>query len=340
MKNLFSKIYNKYFLKYLYRIVFNYGYLVFKKTGVTPSRSYHALIRLYCMSNGLFNEMIHQKIKKPKKKISDNLNGVLGNFSKDKFSEVNQELRDNGYFEFKQKISKDKLDKIYQFAMETPTKIRSLEAPLLFDPNNVISEIYRFNIQDLVNSPYIQELIMDPVLINIAREYLDCEPVLDFPAMWWSTDFAKSASSDAAQLYHFDMDRIKWLKIFIYINDVNEENGPHCYIQKTHKIGAKPQNILNRGYVRVSDEELKSYYPEKDFKVLPGIAGSVFAGDTTCWHKGKPLTKGNRLMLEFEYSSSSFGAEYPYMIVKNPTKVFSEFCKENPQFSSRIKFSS
>lgn len=339
MKNLINKIYNKYILKYLYRIIFHYGFMVFKKTGETPAKSYHALIRLYCMTSGLFNEMIHQKIKLPKKTVNNNMEGVLGQFGQQEFSDVINELNNNGYYEFKQKISKDKLDKILQFALETPTSVRKLTSPLLFDPKNIISEIYRFDIQDLINCKEIQQLIMDPVLINVAREYLDCEPIFDFPAMWWSTDFAKTASSDAAQLYHFDMDRIKWLKIFIYINDVNDENGPHCYIQKTHKIGAKPQTILDRGYVRVNDEELKKYYPEQNFKVLPGIAGSVFAGDTTCWHKGKPLVNGNRLMLEFEYSSSSFGAQYPYMVVKNPTKEFSEFCKNNPEFSSRIKFS-
>ena len=52
---------------------------------------------------------------------------------------------------------------------------------------------------------------------------------------------AISAKSDkvdehAAQMFHFDMDRPKWLKFFIYINDVNEKNGPHFFIPKLIKI--------------------------------------------------------------------------------------------------------
>ena len=31
---------------------------------------------------------------------------------------------------------------------------------------------------------------------------------------------------------------------------------------KTHKVGNKPQEILNRGYVRVTDKELEKYYPK------------------------------------------------------------------------------
>ena len=77
---------------------------------------------------------------------------------------------------------------------------------------------------------------------------------------------------------------------------------------------------------------------ESQFKVLPGEAGSVFAGDTKCWHKGMPLTKGNRLLLEFEYSSNSFGVNIPEMRITNSNTKFIDFCKENPVFSSRIKY--
>ena len=322
----------------IYRIIFELGFLVFKITGRTPERSYQALVRLYCFSGGSFNSKLHEKIKISKQKQHEKLNGELGEYNAQDFEELSDELNENGYVEFKQKVSSEKLRNINKFAMETPTIVKSQKTPLLFDPNNLISEIYRFTIQDLINNKDIQDLIMDPVLINVAREYLDCEPIFDFPAMWWSTDFSKKASSDAAQLYHFDMDRVKWLKVFIYINDVNYENGPHCYIQKTHKDGSKPKDILSRGYVRVLDKELKEIYQESQFKVLPGEAGSVFAGDTKCWHKGMPLTKGNRLLLEFEYSSNSFGVNIPEMRITNSNTKFIDFCKENPVFSSRIKY--
>jgi hypothetical protein len=324
--------------KIIYKAIFNYGFKVFKKTNQTPEKSYRALVNLYCLTSGKFNETLHQKVKIPMKKINNSLNGLLGHFTKKDFEKINNILNEEGYYKFENQVSDGILDKLQRFAMNTPTSIRNIKEPILFDPENIISEIYRFDVQDLVNNPDIQELIMDPVLINIAREYLDCEPIFDFPAMWWSAGFKEEASSDAAQLYHFDMDRIKWLKVFIYLNEVNHENGPHCFISGSHKIGNKPDSILARGYVRVTDEELRKFYPEVNFKELPGKAGSVFVGDTMCWHKGKPLRIGkNRLMLEFEYSSCSFGANLEKMIVNNPTSKFKEFCRQNPVFASRIQ---
>ena len=56
-----------------------------------------------------------------------------------------------------------------------------------------------------------------------------------------------------AQLYHFDLDRPKWLKFFIYLNDVeNISHGPHLFIEKTHKLFSKPYKILIKRYQRIS----------------------------------------------------------------------------------------
>ena len=189
-----------------------------------------------------------------------------------------------------------------------------------------------------MNDSDIQEQIMDPVLINIARKYLECEPIFDFPAMWWSTSFLKEASGEAAQIYHFDLDRLKWLKIFIYLTDVDETTGPHRLIKGSHLPGAKPMTLLKRGYARIPDEDLAKYHKQEDFVVIHGEAGSVFAEDTKCWHKGTPLKKGHRLVLEFEYTSSMFGSNYPKFEMRNTSEKFKQFCKNNPIYASNIKF--
>jgi hypothetical protein len=240
---------------------------------------------------------------------------------------------------FDKKISKELCSRLVDFALKTPATIPpGYDKKILYEPGNAQAEIYRFDIQDLANNTDIQSLITDPALVNIARNYLGCEPIFDFPAMWWSTSFQKEASSEAAQLYHFDLDRIKWLKIFFYLNNVSLENGPHCYVEGTHKPGNKPEELLKRGYVRIKDEEIRSHYPEMDIKVVCGEAGSVFAGDTKCWHKGMNLKSGHRLVLEFEYTSSLFGANYPKMEIHNYSKEFKEYCLSNKVFASNIAF--
>jgi len=321
--------------------VFEKGYKEFKQTGRTPDESYYAYINLYCSSNGKLNEKLNKEIvtQNPAKTITEPLNGVIGKLNKNDFGKINETLNQDGYVFFDKKLPAETIAKLRDYALKTPT----LTAPkydkkIIYDPAQPISEIYRFDMLDLVNNPDIQKLIMDPTLINVARNYLGCEPIFDFPAMWWSTAFLKEASSEAAQLYHFDLDRIKWLKIFIYLSDVDADHGPHCYIKSSHKAGAKPKELLKRGYARIPDSDLLKYYPEKDFKTVKAEAGSIFAGDTKCWHKGTPLKKGDRLVLEFEYTGFMFGSNYPKLSIKNSTPEFKEFCKNNKVYASNFQF--
>lgn len=337
-----ERVYKKIFKTKVLNDQFKKGYEEFLKTGKTSQEANLAMINLYCKSNGRFTDELHKKdvAANPKVLKLTEINGVLGKLDKKQFDSLNETLKKDGYVSFDKKLSPDIVKKLYEYALKTP----ALAAPkydkkIVYEENKPVSEIYRFDMQDLVNNPEIQELIMDETLINIARNYLDSEPIFDFPAMWWSTSFLKVASSEAAQLYHFDMDRIKWLKIFIYLNDVTMENGPHSYIKGSHVTGSKPQYLLNRGYVRISDEELSKEYKKDDFITICADAGSVFAGDTKCWHKGTPLKKGHRLVLEFEYTTSMFGSQYPKFEIKQCSDAFKKFCEENKRYASNFNFS-
>jgi len=319
--------------------IFVEGYKEFLMNGTTSQDAYMSLINLYCLTNGRFNERMHRKISASNYFLAvDNTNDeIFGKLNKRDYQKINSVLNGNGYFYFENKLSIDMCSRLCDYALKNPANAHGHTSKIVYDPLNPVSEVYRFDIVDLVNNGDIQRLIMNPALINVARNYLGCEPVFDFPAMWWSTSYKKEASSDAAQLYHFDMDRIKWLKILIYLNDVGPENGPHCYIKGSHKSGNKPEELLKRGYVRINDSDLNKYYDEKDFVELRGKAGAIFAGDTKCWHKGKHLTTGHRLVLEFEYTSSLFGSNYPKLIVKKPSHLFTEFCQKNKTYTSNIK---
>ncbi len=316
------------------------GYEMFLQTGKTPNEAHMALIDLYCLTNGEFNESFNKKIglTNPPINVDSDLSGVVGSFSLGKFADVNFKLNQKGYFHFDKKLSKEFCEKLYQFSLVTPTSIQSSDKKVLYDSENPMADAYRFDMQDVINNPEIQQLVMDPVLLNIARNYLNCEPIFDFVGLMWTTAFMKEPSARAAQLYHFDMDRVKWLKVFIYINEVTLENGPHCYIEGSHKPGNKPDELLQRGYARIKDEELLPLYRQADVKIVCGEAGSIMVGDTKCWHKGQNLKNGHRLILDFEYTSSLFGANYPKLAVKNSTQAFKDFCKKNRIFASNIDF--
>lgn len=317
--------------KFLNKILFYLGFWIFKFFSVTPKISYMAMVNLYCITNGKFLEKFNRK------NISIPLKGKSVLFPKinsKKINKIVEEINNEGYNTFDFKLPLKAVNELKALSYKLKANVGTDE--ILFNPNNKKSNIYKFNPNDIIQNKWVQELIMDPVLISIAGSYLGTHPIFDFAAMWWSTD-SKKNKEDAAQEYHFDLDRPKWLKIFIYLTDVNGDNGPHCYISETHKVGSKPQDILNRGYVRVSDQELKKYYPKSNFKEITGLSGTIVFGDTGCWHKGKPIIKGDRLILQLEYTSSLFGLNLPKFKIANPGIEFSEFCKNNKKYLKNIK---
>ena len=122
--------------------------------------------------------------------------------------------------------------------------------------------------------------------------------------MWWTFKSNNSiGSSEAAQLYHYDLDHIKWLKVFIYLTDVGNEDGPHVYIPKSHISGNKNYKLLERGYSRVNDDEM-SKFQKIEPKRVTGPAGSIIIGDTKCFHKGSPVISNPRLVLQPTFGPS------------------------------------
>ena len=175
----------------------------------------------------------------------------------------------------------------------------------LYDRQSPHSVKYSIHAETLINQPAVQKLISDTSIIWLAQEYLESKPILDHLTMWWISNINENPDAEAAQLYHFDMNKVKFLKFFLYLTDVGTENGPHCFIQKSHRTGGIPSALLERGYARISDEEVKPHYPSEDFVEITGPRGTIFAEDTRGLHKGKRLDHGDRLVFELEFSKKS-----------------------------------
>src|SRR4029079_18875375 len=127
---------------------------------------------------------------------------------------------------------------------------------------------------------------------------LGCKPIVEPIYLRWSTSLSSLASDEAAQRFHFDMDRLQWLKFFIYLTDVNEENGPHVFVKGTHRNNGIPKQFRQQGYARISDEEVSRFFPEDSIIKVTGSAGTIFAVDTRGLHKGMVVRAKDRLMLQ------------------------------------------
>lgn len=162
---------------------------------------------------------------------------------------------------------------------------------------------------DLVQSAAAQRLIADRSLLAVAQRYLGAAPIQDLAAMWWSAaptgPPAAGAADAAAQAFHFDLDRLRFVKVFVLLTDVDDRTGPHVYVRGSHR--SKSDALRHDG--RMGDAEVEASYPG-EVRRIGGDRGTVFLVDTIGLHKGQPLEHGHRLIFQTEYATSLFGAPY------------------------------
>ena len=294
------------------------GYRTYKKSGVTPEDAYSSMRRLYRKTNGRFNDAMGSLCKAlHRKRPTDLAASRFESVTKEEIKQAGNAIRKNGFHLFQRKLDSETCSKLLEFSLSHPAKAvahdsNSGDEKTVFDRENPQSIRHQFSADDLFQNEIVQELATDPYFFSIAQEYLGFNPVFDVLAMWWSAPTTdEKLQSRAAQLYHFDMDRLKFVKFFIYLTDVGPDNGPHCYIRGSHQ--RKPSELLKDA--RLSDEEVLKHYPADDLVELTGSPGTILAVDTRGFHKGKPLVSDDRLIFQVQFADSLFGQNYPLIHV-------------------------
>lgn len=224
----------------------------------------------------------------------------------------NSELKANGYSLVEGAISKNTSDKLLALSLSTKGSNRGMDSGKGYKSdvyfNRANPDTVRFDVDsnELFKNHVVQELACDPRILQIAQDYLGTLPVLDFVAMWWHTK-SPSPDKEAAQYFHFDMERLRWIKFFFYITDVTKESGPHVFVPKSHLDHGLPFSLRSKGYTRLEDSQVGDLFPMQDWKVFTGPIGSMIVEDTRGLHKGKHVENGDRLVFQLQYTSSLFG---------------------------------
>lgn len=294
------------------------GYREYKKSGTTPQDAYSSMRRLYRKTNGRFNDALGGLCKALHHKQSTDLSdSVFEGATRAEVRQVASSIRRDGFFVFKRSLPADTCQKLLDFSL-TNAASPVTQAPAgestksIFDRSNPQSIRHQFQADELFKNETVQQVATDPYFFSIAQDYLGFNPVFDVLAMWWSAPTRdQKLQSRAAQLYHFDMDRLKFVKFFVYLTDVDTDNGPHCYVRGSHK--RKPTALLKDD--RLTDDEILAHYSATDMVELTGKAGTMLAVDTRGFHKGKPLESRDRLIFQVQFADSLFGQNYPLIHV-------------------------
>jgi len=184
--------------------------------------------------------------------------------------------------------------------------------------------------ETLLNCERVCLLLVDPFLRSIASAYLGSVPVFTGVTAWWSMSSSTTRKEDlsrAAQLFHFDYDWPAFVKFFIYLTDVSDDNGPFTYVTGTHEAKLEWRDG------RIDDEYIHNCYGAK-VRRITGRAGDLIIADTAGYHKGERVSGGPRLILQFEFAVSRLGASCQYDLLPEhkrpelvPAPTFDVFAK-------------
>ncbi|MEZ5428779.1 MAG: phytanoyl-CoA dioxygenase family protein [Pyrinomonadaceae bacterium] len=171
---------------------------------------------------------------------------------------------------------------------EKTFNVELLGSPLVFDPQSIFSS---FALQD--------------TLLGIANAYFGMIVKLRYYNVWYT--FATQSKARESQLWHFDREDNYILKMFLYLNDVDEGAGPFTYAPRTHRKGSlkksQPEFFVEEGVQRSTDEQMAAVVPEDKWIKGVGKKGTIIFADTRGFHKGGEARTGDRLMYTCMFTS-------------------------------------
>ncbi len=314
------------FIKVIFQII------IFRFTGKNFKGSGKTLIRLFCVTGGFSNNIISFFTKKRLKKSQLNYSDPKFNLDK-----INQCLINDGYFIIENFLSKEECENFKKFILNNTLIAKKngklISKNILFDEKNPKGSLYEMSDDKIFESEISQNLLFSNFFYNVSKKYFNSLPYFDHMSLAIS---AKSDKVDvhAAQKFHFDMDRPKWLKFFIYINDVDENNGPHFFIPKTHKNLGIVRDIRLNGYSRIDDNIIDKYY--KNIKSIKGKKGTLLIEDTRGLHKGSVVKENYRLIALLQFNNSNFGNEIVKYKINFKNKNNYYFYNKNKESYSNI----
>ena len=161
------------------------------------------------------------------------------------------------------------------------------------------NKLYIQCLQPLLSAPEIHPFVFNDLIIDIAGAYMDCYPA--FGTCNLRRSFVNDMKEGGNQIYHVDPNSPRFLKFFIYLDDVDINGGPFCYVEGSH---TKKFEINNHNWNKQyswDTNTINQIYGEDKVKYLTAKKGDLLVADTNGWHRGTKPTNKDRTMLTLDY---------------------------------------
>ena len=229
-------------------------------------------------------------------------------------------LRDDGVVPLGQILSLDQSQEIVRYLRGRPcyrAHVKGSSDGQLVSFDTVNSGCASYSLEDMTNAPYLLELANHPVLLALAESYLGCAPSLYSMNAFWT--FPSSETDRVGtQKMHRDVDDFKFCTCFVFLTGVQQGDGAHFYMRKTHDP-EKLKDWLDKKGITPAGDKHKEADPEEFFHLafndtetakhiarelhvsVEGPAGTAVLEDSWGLHHGDLVTGGPRLLFWARY---------------------------------------
>ena len=154
---------------------------------------------------------------------------------------------------------------------------------------------------ELMARRQIAQFVLSDELLSLASHYLGQVPVLSRFDMWWSP---VNDTMSESQFYHYDGEDETQLKIILYLNEVDERNGPFTLVSAQDSEKVKSTKVFSqRRSERLDDDTVERLAGKDAVLQIVGPPGTVAACDTSrCLHYGSRAKSGDRFILMAQFT--------------------------------------
>jgi hypothetical protein len=164
----------------------------------------------------------------------------------------------------------------------------------------------------------IMQIALHEKLTNIVSHYFDEQALLRYVDFWYSiVSNDKNHSREYSQNWHRDPEDLRMLKVFIYLNDVDERNGAFEYIKcstRENKFGNLFPYDKDHPDNYPEESELSKLIPAEYFIIGKGKKGTIILCDTHGFHRGGYCIEGDRKLMTMMYLRASLFISNQYKL--------------------------
>lgn len=146
-----------------------------------------------------------------------------------------------------------------------------------------------------------------PKILGIINGYMGMCSKLQTIELNVTKPMPRGAGAIASQRWHRDPEDKKMCKMFLYLNDVDEQAGPFIYVPQSH-YGGKWRRLFPQdppAGVYPPDGAVERVVPQEEIRVCTAPAGTLIFCDTSGLHKGGYATAKERFMFTIGFASQA-----------------------------------